>query len=240
MMNASYEQLCWWMLTAFCFPAKSPTVQRCGWWCLSCAWPSWLWPSSFLSSSALWATTAVSRPARVSGLSCLCLCFSVWPTGQSIAVAGQTSKHVFFCCFFSLYYDVELAFPTLSLICDAPLGVFNLLLWIISSERGEEEIISTVSWTVSKYSRYWSSHLLFTSIVFTHVTFRMPGASVQYPTRLASFAALYIIFPLCHPPIYPSHSLSSLTFLPPRLLLYKGRSVWAFWMVICTTEFNYL
>lgn len=66
---------------------------------------------------------------------------------------------------------------------------WTFLICCSESLAEEEEIISTVSWTVSKYSRYWSSHLLFTSIVFTHVTSRMPDASVQYPTRLASFAA---------------------------------------------------
>lgn len=45
---------------------QSPTAQRCGWWCLWCACRSWLSPSSSLSSSAPWDTTAACRVLRVS------------------------------------------------------------------------------------------------------------------------------------------------------------------------------
>lgn len=44
---------------------QSPTAQPCGWWCLWCACQWWLSPSSSLSSSAPWDTTAACRAPRV-------------------------------------------------------------------------------------------------------------------------------------------------------------------------------
>lgn len=44
---------------------QSPTARRCGWWCLWCACQWWLSPSSSLSSSAPWDTTAACRAPRV-------------------------------------------------------------------------------------------------------------------------------------------------------------------------------
>lgn len=44
---------------------QSPTARRCGWWCLWCACRWWLSPSSSLSSSAPWDTTAACRAPRV-------------------------------------------------------------------------------------------------------------------------------------------------------------------------------
>lgn len=48
-------------------PLQSPSAQMCGWWCSSCCCWCQQWLCLCLSTSALWATTAVWLTAKVRG-----------------------------------------------------------------------------------------------------------------------------------------------------------------------------
>lgn len=163
------------------FPLKSPTVLQCGWWCSSCAWPWWLWPSSFSNSSVLSATTAVCRPARVSDGWLL----SVSPSGLSLAWiqwdSTESSLGIFGFVGSSICHLIGKEKHNIQN------ELMNILPWVLNCECIEEEIKPTVIWTASKYSWYWSRHLLFKSIVFSPVIFS--AALVQYPAQFASFTA---------------------------------------------------
>lgn len=163
--------------------------------------------------------------------------------GQSIAVAarGQMGKHKKFKWLFLLWHWTFLFL--LSFIRNVPLDIFNVLLWIINCECGEEEFIYSILNCIQVFSILKQPFIIQQHSLYPcDIQYAWCLGPIPNPTRLfyCMIAVLYIILPLCHPPIYPSHSLSSLTFLPPLLLLYKGRSVWALWTVICTTWFNYL
>lgn len=232
-------------------PSKNPTVQRCGWWCSSCAWPWWLWPSSFLSSSALWATTAVSRLARVSDGPKLS---DGWVCMQSVAVAAQVNRQYWthtwnalkkyqsqndlFCIImnFCVFYCISVLADWLVSyhIQNVHQYFLHVLHWILNCECGYTyNMLKCIQvFSILKLPFIIQQHSLYPC----DIQYAWCLGPIPNPTRLfyCMIAVLYIILPLCHPPVYPSHSLASLSFLPPLLLSYKGRSVWALWMLFCT------